>query len=481
MLLVAALVALHILVRDERIPLIAGESVGYLRWVETWGDDLAQRRLTDWELSRSLPSGALWVVFRLLGLATDQANAVRGYVALNAVMALVVGFAWTRAARLVPLSARGAWVGLAGLLLGYAALKEAQFRPFLTDMPALALGALALWAYLADRPLALAALSVVGAFTWPVALPTGLLLLLLPRAAGVGPAPWRAAPRVAGAAAAVAFLVTIELLLRRGAIDPVAQLPPMVDLFWLAEAIGAVTVFFAVGALVDREDLLRPATLPWRRALTRLPLAIAAVLLVKLLMARGSSGTAMPEFAPGTGLQYGPALFIDMCLYRGIKKPGVFLLSHAMYFGPLFVLLFARGGAFAAALRAHGGAAPALVLLGAVVLLLNSESRQAVHTWPLVVPFVALAGEPLWRSTRFFAGVMALAVFASRVWVPYLHTPLGWEAWQFTGMGPWMTQLGYAVALLVTAPIVLALAWAARSGTGASQPDPDTPIAPGPR
>src|SRR5262249_23661423 len=104
--------------------------------------------------------------------------------ALDVALIALVAWFWCRIARRLEVSERGKWLGFIALFVNYVVLKHTVYCPVTTDVAAYALGAARLWCYLGGRTGALSPVLLAGAFTWPVALPVGALLLLFPRAPG---------------------------------------------------------------------------------------------------------------------------------------------------------------------------------------------------------------------------------------------------------------------------------------------------------
>lgn len=461
MLLVAVLVALHTALRPDRVVGWGGEAAALLRWVGTFHEELVGGRLTAFEVSRSLPSATLCYALRAVGVRPDEPGRILAFAVWDALLLLVVALAWRGTARRLSIGVGGAWVGLAALLLGHPVLKDAQALPYTTDTTALALGSLAVLAYVAGSAPALLALAVAGAFTWPTALPVTALLLVLPRGGPTAPGP-RAFATAGAALGALAFLAFVHVLLRRGAVDPFAQVggravAPMVDLLLPSQAIAAAALFLGLRGLLDRADLAAPRALLDARLAARAALCVGVALAARAVQQALSDGRDMLPLGPGLDRANGVGLYLEVSAYRAVARPAAFLVAHAAYFGPLVLLLLLRWRRACEAVRARGGPGLALALVATLFMALDSESRHLVHGWPLVVPFAVLATEDLWRSPVRVAAVVALGVVGSGVW----RSSGGADgpARVLAAWGPWMSATRYTVTLLVLLPVGAAL-WA---------------------
>jgi hypothetical protein len=443
----------------ERIPLTGGlgtyDGRRYGEIARDFHREVFEDGLDLFRLQRILPSALVHAGLGAAGSGFDNGDLVRGFLLLNLLSQLALVVVWDRLARAGGLGPRGWWVGLGLLLLNFANLKQPYFYPVLTDTPAVLLGALALLFHLQQRTAALAAVLLVAAFTWPSLFVSGSLLFVASRVPVDGPAP-PALPRALLSAVAALVLPLLHTWL----LAPAPWGPRVVASLALLAVYAAALAWTLLGSarLFDLRTYAA-AVRPWK-----LPVVVLAFLVLRLALTQAST-------APG--MTYGRHLR-HLFLYNA-GQPGLFLLAHVVYFGPvvLAVLLLwptvrttlHRLGlgvtAYAAFHLAHG---------------INTESRQLVDALPLLALVAARAIEERGVPARAAAGLAVLGAVLSKAWLPINQT-----AWAgpyehpaqlyFMNMGPSMTR--ESVALQAAAALAaLLLVWLLLRPRPAAAPAP---------
>ena len=153
----------------------------YGSWARDFHGQVVERGVIRYYLQRVLPPALVHYSLRLFAVPRTDANIIRAFGLLNVALLTLAAFVWCRLADRVVLSRRGKWLGGVGLFVNFAVLKWVSYYPVLTDACALTLGLLMLDCYIADRKWVLGILTALGAFTWPVLIYQGSLLLLFPR------------------------------------------------------------------------------------------------------------------------------------------------------------------------------------------------------------------------------------------------------------------------------------------------------------
>ena len=141
---------------------------------------------------------------------------------------------------------------------------------------------------------------------------------------------------------------------------------------------------------------------------------------------------------------------------QAVANPGVFLVSHIIYFGWLPLMLIFAGKEMVNAIRSLGYGV-AILLAGVGFMSLGSESRQLINFYPVFVVAALLA---LQKKQALKPWVLALfgvsSLILSRFW--YSITGYGdlgvnlteWPAQRyFQVFGPWMSNSTYAMNLFI--------------------------------
>src|SRR5262249_38975051 len=174
MLAAVAAGAIATILWGERIGINGGQGwdgMDYAGWARDFPAAL-DHGVTRYQAQRVLPSLIVWLI------GGSDHTVVRFQIA-DAVFLVGAALAWTRIAVALSLSRPAAWAGFAAAFASFAIARHALYYPTLTDSLAFALGMAMVWAYLAQRPLALWLVALAGAFTWPAlpAVALGLLVL----------------------------------------------------------------------------------------------------------------------------------------------------------------------------------------------------------------------------------------------------------------------------------------------------------------
>jgi hypothetical protein len=424
--------------------------------------EIAEEGLDLFRLQRILPSAAVHLALRATGSSFETRDIVRAFLVLNCICQVALVLVWRQIARTCGLGPTGTWLGFVLLFLNFANLKQPYYYPVLTDTPAVLLGALAVWLHLRDRPLALFIVILLAAFTWPALFVSASLLFVFDRK-GLRAPPPPYLPRALGSA-----LAGLGVALLAGAfLGFDATLSGWISL--------GVLIAYAAGvawSLLGSERLFERGTYLRGLHRGRLLLAVATFVVLRVLLAQAST-------APGMTV----SRHIRHIFLYNWGKPGLFLLAHAVYFGPVVVLLALYWRVARDALHelGLGLTAYAAFQLGHAI---NPETRQLVDALPLYALLAAMAGERCGLAARHVLLVAAWGLLASKVWLP-----INQGAWgapdalpaqlYFMNMGPSMTKS----ALLVQAGVVVVAAvvlWAAlppaaaalRAAPGRPAPEP---------
>ncbi|MBK7397821.1 MAG: hypothetical protein IPJ34_16365 [Myxococcales bacterium] len=338
-----------------------------------------EKKIDSYYLQRVLPALLVRGVHRLLHLEVTIPRVVSGYQTENLCLVALSAYLYTRVAQRLAISPFARTAGGICIFLSFGVAKWTVFDPVLTDLWAFAIGWIYLVAWLERRPLLIASTALVGAFCWPSALQTGIVLLLglgfgEPVDAGAEPAPFRLHLLVGGLAAVLYLRFAWPVMLTYS--PPNGPAKPEAWCLIPALLIGAGFLGWGLGQLADDRVYYQPSR--WMRALFSWPLllGVGAWWLSTVVLRRYSDGSA----------------FIDIrdlwaiTVYTSAAKPGVFLLAHVLFFGPLLLVCGLRGASIMGQIRSTGAGAVAVVAM-LLVLGLNSESRRLFLLIPFVLPF----------------------------------------------------------------------------------------------
>jgi hypothetical protein len=423
----------------------------YAKWAQDAWTTLADKKVDPYYVQRVLPSAVIWAVMKYGKIEVDDLSIIRAFVVANVVLVALSALAYSAVAKILRLSERARMFGALAIFGSFGIAKFSVYVPVLTDVWAFAFGFGFLYFYLVRRPLVVAALTFLASFCWPSSLHIGALLLVCmardDQTLPVERAPLRVNTLIA-ATAAVGYLVYTHRLLQTSYAPPLTTRPE--DWFVNgALAIGGIYVFLAVDRLTDSADLYRIG--PWLRVLGRPhPYLAAGVWWLSIHFQHRWSNNTLSTLDSSE--------FFNATMYLSVARPGVFSLAHALFLGPIIVMLHLRLRGVARRYHEEGSALTGIALVG-VLFSLNSETRRLFLIAPLLLPFVIAEIDSLGWSSREWWTFAGLTVFASKVWLTIdpglVVSPMEWPSQSlFMTVGPWMSwnsylwQAGLLIAVL---------------------------------
>lgn len=447
--LAALIVALLAFSCEERVPVNGGlgwDGAIYARWARSFHEEIFVRRVDTYYIQRILPSAVIHYSLRAFSLALTDRNVMRAFGVLSVLLIALMGYLWALIASRLRISGPGTWLGFCGLFLNYVILKHTFYCQVTTDVSAYAIGLGMLYCYLEGWALGLYLLTFVGAFVWPLAVYIGAVLLLFPKdpqpESVATPPRWHLHLAVSALVTAVA-LVGIRYVLHKGPalahglVDPV-YIEPIQPVVHLSILIALVYLFMGLTPLLRWANLFDPRSY-FRCLCSRTGLSVVVLLVgVRYLHWHWSN----KQYFMGVK---------DMLALTGffsVAKPGVFLVTHAAYYGPFFLLALLLWRPVCRLLHRQGVGLTLAVLL-ATLFSLNSQSRYFINVFVMVIPFIVQATESLrWRPLHY--GLVAgLCVLCSKVWLktncgPFTGRLLEFpDQYLFMSHGPWISTPMY--------------------------------------
>lgn len=417
--------------------------------------------IDDYDAWRSLPCGLVWLGLRIIGeLPATEIDLVRGFRWLAVVELVGSVYVLREIARLLRLSSSGWWLAFFALYGSWSVLKWTFYDPVLVDVSAFVLGLVIVWAFLTRSRVFLAAVTLSAAFVWQEAFYVSLALLVLPRSVV-----WKDdAPRArrwGGLVAILSGIVLVGILL---AIDDEysgaqAFAPQWTGPIAIGFSVAIAAAWVALGLFPVISTVLRArsARTDWRAIGLGVAVVALAIGIHKVLTRNPDPALAATRPQP-----YTTFIIAKINLWTSIQRPGVFLVAHAAFFGPVVLLVVACWSRIVGRARDLGlGALAVLALLTAVSV--NSQSRHFIELVPLVALLAVVVVQPVLRPWHVGAfGVVTLA--ASKAWLPINHGsfPFPGTAYEFPrqylsmNLGPWMSGDSYVIQGSVLLVVVAA-------------------------
>ena len=448
MFLMLAAICVYSALWGELVPVGNGlgwDGASYGNWVKNFHVS----EIRPYYVQKLFPSALIHYALVLLKLPLVDATVIAAFTFYNLSLILLACLVWILVANLLGISIRGKWLGFAGLFVNFAILKEAFYYPVLTDIPAFALGLLALYFFLKNNVWAIFLITLVGAFTWPVIVCTGVLFLLFPRKPieAVDTKGNLFSIMIAGLVTVIYCGSAVYFYFIRGWTTSGYGAENVIDsVVYLSLALSVVLLFRAIQVLL-RNVSFKSLLLELRRfepvrVILAALIVVIQVILILIPHVRAGESTGEPQMATMF------LLLMAIISLLSIAKPLITLVSHVVYFGPIVILLVFMWKAFSEEVRRHGVGLISVILLS-VFVGMDPESRHSIGAFPVFVPFLVKATDRCrWRSNIYwiFGGT---ALLFSKVWFDINSasksaTPLGIALQSyFMNHGPWMSVYSY--------------------------------------
>jgi hypothetical protein len=380
----------------------------YASWVQDLPAAL-EEGVGSYHVQKILPIALAHYGLRLFKDTIQERHVIRAFGILNIIAATLVAWLWCKIASELRIGDRGKWLGFAGLILNFAMTKNAYFYPVLTDVMATAVSAAMCYCYLRGWPWVLLLTTLIGAFTSPMLVYVGAILVLFPRNPRLDAQPTAAPLRLnlllAGLGAYYMGLWCLYVV--RDIQGPLyGWLSPVESVLPLSFTLLLLYMASAMAFLLNSGRLFQPS----RYWTTGNGWAVAG-LLVTILIIKWIQAELM-----GRTLDYLPQLYLQLIGVAAVAKPAVSLISAATFFGPLIVLAVFLWPRICRIIHQHGLGLTLVIAMG-LLQSIDSESRHIGYMIPLLFPFVVKAVEELrWRPSQYGL-MMVLALFSTKMWL----------------------------------------------------------------
>jgi hypothetical protein len=425
------------------------DGCSYGTWALDFPAHAIENKLGSYGIQRALPSLIAWLCLTALHVRPSAATVVLTFQLMNVCLVFLAAFTWSKIARQIEVRGATTLLGAVAMFGGYGVVKFTSWYPVLGDLWGFAFGFVALYGYLTRRDWLFAPVMLVGAFAWPSLLGVALpLWCWRSQRDGPQPAP-RAVPALVAGLLALAWLVFTIYTLRRSywppSLVPVETIPQVIRLSLL---VMLTYFFFALREPLKSGELFRPESYLRAMLSPRGLVAIGGLVGVRYAQARWS----VPQ-------EMGFGVWISDVAIMATFKPGIFLLAHVIYFGPLVVLAALRWQALVAHMRACG---PGLIVVCGLAVLfgLDSEARHGYAFAAVVLPFALKVLDDLDLARKALVVLALTSLAFSRLWLTLPPDIPGAAAdfpaqTVFMSQGPWMSNVMYLVQL----PIVGLFGW----------------------
>ena len=479
MMLVVLIIGVVSIRWAEKLPVGDGfgwDGVLYATWAKDFHKSVFVDRLSDYYVQRLAPSAIVHYGARALlwpfysseqshSILTQNKNVMLSLGVYNLILLLLAVYTWGLIADNLNLTDKGKWFGFCALFVNYAIAKSNFYQPVLTDTTAFTLGMLMFYFFLTRKSIGLLAVMIIGCFTWPSIPFMAALLLIFPRpddgmpeARFISPAVLkRFSLFVSGVACGVVALAFAYLLWQDlpRQWDKVSMV--RIDFTLLYSSIALVLVYLFFGfraAFIDNRlfDLRYIRTgIRWKWA------AVAALVLFLWRLVVHQIATATPSsWNSGELAKY---IFVS-----SLTEPLIFVVAHAVYYGPAILLLLIFWRPFCESAGQYGIGFRLFVILNLCLSICPQSRYQIPYVSAFAIVLVTMLDRSVlhrWNLTWW----ILLSIFYSKMWYTFNTAPMNPDGTMavfqtfplqhfFGNSGPWMSKTMY----LIQGGVVLATA-----------------------
>lgn len=430
---------------------------GGLRWDQLlYGDyakdffhQLMTHRIDDYHATRLLPSLLVYLGSHFFGYNLSSDNKIfSAFLIYDSLLLTISVWLWKKISEKAQFPAAIFWLGFFSLFINLCNFKAAQYCPIQTDTTAFFFGMLLLYLYVSEKPLLICLAACIATFAWQVCIYFALFLVLNPQRIEVRKNTAslnRSRELLSKIFPTVVLLSFLLLVLYFNIINPhllysgAYQVNKL--LLPVTAAIAGIYVLYVVknSNFVDR-TLSTKLLSQWRNKNVYYWLMAIGCYLFLLRWIKMHYG------APDG---YGFYQFFWMTFVLSVVKPGISLLSHIVYFGPIFIIFLLNIRQIMQVSYETGYGALCFLVL-TLAMSLSSESRFLMFNIPVFVYLICQTLSSMDITTSFVKFYAIISLIMSRFYIP-AH-PVGnfpYEGILLEFSGPWMDWRGYCVNLVL--------------------------------
>lgn len=404
---------------------------------------ILEKKINEYRFQRILMSVVLNKSMKAMNIEFSIDNTVKAFKIFNLLfllLALLYYFLISRKLGFTPLNEI---LGLAALFWCFPILKIPGFNPIITDVGAYSMGMMVVYHFLCNHRIVNVFLILLGSFVYPTFLLFGLLIIFPKETYTSKDNTFRTERLILPLLYLFVFLVAYFGYQNEFS-DTYADINPTNSkALWLSIIVAVVYCYF-IGAFLP--DLNRIKEIFQKINWLYLIPIIGIFFLIRYLT---------QTYASPQPQQMSTGRYIINIMKQSVANPGVFLVSHIIYFGWLPILLIWMKKSIVSTIRSNGYGL-SILLAGVGFMSLGSESRQLINFYPLFVILVIMSLQNIKAINPIVVYGFALSsLMLSRFWYVFgtgdiSKNLLKYPAQRyFQFFGPWMSNEAYIQNLLI--------------------------------
>lgn len=388
---------------------------------------LLNNKLSPYQIQRILPLFLSDLTLSVSGLPKDDFYIIKFFQIYNLLLLIICCFIWYKISEMYSFDLKYIWTGFVLTFVSFGIAEMTFYYPVLTDTSAFFLGFCLLYFHLKDNLTGKIIVTILGAFTWPSFMYTGLLLIIFPVSSKLnfnfindGKRPINVyialiIPLILFIASIVNVKeyfsvksfdnITTPVFSSFLYIDAVLNLILMTYLFYCLLP-GKIT-FYGLTHLV--KSLMQNLRL--KNIITGI-IIFSSVYLLQRILSSSQSTYLDPSYG---------RLIYAISVYS-VTKPVVYYVTAVTYFGPCFILLFLFMKYFKNHLLKFGfGFYFSFIIV--LILVFMSETRLIINFLPFILLVTVLFLKDINLNKYVLSLLCIFSFILSKVYIPMYKIP----------------------------------------------------------
>ncbi len=414
--------------------------------------------LDSYTIMRILPSLLVHYIFTAFGIEFSPQNIVLGFEILNTTLLCISVFLTLGIFEHYQFSNAKKALGLTLVFCSYASLNFPFYYTVMTDTAGFTIAISAFYFFIKQQTWGLRILGFAAAFTWPIAL-LQVLALLFFNQHSVTFKPLSKLGYVTLFAIGFAWgygLSFFFLVLKGETNDMAYTLPIDTNLLWLS--IPSIGILSGLAALLLGNKTFFECSY-WKKHFTIQQIFFPVILLVLVVLMVKSIELKQSGYAS--------AYFLLKGVIYAAAKPFMVLVSSVNYFGVAVLVAILLGKETISTAGKLGLGFCAAIVINLLAVGMRSEVRIISNVFPWLALLVAIALKDKKLPAMFYAAVLLLNIFFSKIWLK-VNTPekptmnadgtIGMPQQKFfMNLGSWMSSEVWLMLLIATTCAFIAL------------------------
>lgn len=430
----------------ERAQIFAGgleyDQLFYGTFAKDFFHHLITYHVDDYHATRLLPSLMVYLGSHFLGYSLSSDNKIfSAFLIYDTLLLTLSIWLWRKISKKSQFPATIFWLGFFSLFINVGNFKCAQFNPIQTDTTAFFFGMLLLYLYVSKKPFLICLMGCIATFAWQICIYFSLFLVMHPPKTNKDGNNILSRNRkfLNRIFPYVALILFFGLVLYYNVINPHLLYSGAYQVIKSQLPITATLAGFCVFYIAKNSDFVNKT------------LSIDLLSQVRnrntyyWLLATGCYLLILHWIKVNYGIPLAYGFYQDfwMMFVLSVVKPAISLVSHVVYFGPIFILfIFFIRQVMKTSYEASYGLFCFLILT--LAMSLSSESRFLMFNIPVFVYLICKTMSSMRISANFVKFYAVLSLIMSRFYIgttAYNNFPFQGLLFQITG--PWMPWSGY--------------------------------------